>query len=82
MNRTLQQVTSELKRELDIRGPFYARQIQAGKLNENRAKCQLADMAAALEVFSVMTEQEYKELRKRYEDQKNQGRVVQTSLWE
>lgn len=52
-----------------MRKKVYPAQIQAGKLNKVIAEKQMTRMTAAWSVLEAMTEQEFQDLLKRYEEQ-------------
>lgn len=62
------EVQNEIGRELGMRKKVYPAQIQSGKLNKVIAEKQMARMTTAWSVLEAMTEQEFQDLLKRYED--------------
>ena len=60
---------NEIGRELGMRKRVYPAQIQAGKLNKVIADKQMTRMVAVWTVLEAMTEQEFQDFLKHYEDQ-------------
>lgn len=63
------EVQNEIGRELGMRKKVYPAQIQSGKLNKVIAEKQMNQMTAAWSVLEAMTEQEFQDFLKRYEEQ-------------
>jgi tryptophan 2,3-dioxygenase len=60
---------NEIGRELGMRKKVYPAQIQAGKLHKAIADKQMTRMTIVWTVLEAMTEQEFQDFLKRYEDQ-------------
>lgn len=75
------EVISELSREIIMRRKVYPGLIQQQKLHTEHAKNQLHRLCAALEVLDVMTDDEFADLQKRFQDRKEGGEVKQGALW-
>lgn len=59
---------NEIGRELGMRKKVYPAQIQAGKLNKVIADKQMTRMTTVWTVLEAMTEQEFQDFLKRYEE--------------